>query len=75
MPNDTAAQVNAKGSQALALKINQGFSEEFITPATGFSGLSLVGMGSVRLEGAALTASQAGALNGHTGPKARRLFI
>jgi hypothetical protein len=52
------------GAQALALKINQGFSEEFITPATGFSGLSLVNMSGVRLDGVQLTAAQANALNG-----------
>jgi PA domain len=52
------------GAQALALKINQGFSEEFITPATGFSGLTLVGMEGVRLDGLRLTSAQASALNG-----------
>src|SRR5437867_2585527 len=52
------------GSQALSLKINQGFSEVFVTPATGFSGLSLVEMEGVQLDGARLTPSQAGALNG-----------
>jgi hypothetical protein len=52
------------GTQALALKVNQGFSEVFVTPATGFSGLSLVGMESVQLDGVQLTPAQAAALNG-----------
>jgi PA domain len=51
-------------AQALALKINQGFSEEFVTPATGFSGLSLVDMAGVKLSGRPLTPAQANALNG-----------
>jgi hypothetical protein len=51
-------------AQALALKINQGFSEVFVTPATGFSGLSLVNMDGVRLDGVQLTPEQASALNG-----------
>jgi hypothetical protein len=50
--------------QALALKINQGFSEEFVTPTTGFSGVSLVNMGGVKLDGRVLTTAQANALNG-----------
>jgi hypothetical protein len=54
----------ALAAQALALKINQGFSELFVTPATGFSGLSLVDMEGVELDGAKLTPAQAGALNG-----------
>jgi hypothetical protein len=52
------------GSQALAEKVNQGFSEVFVTPATGFSGLSFVGMESVQLDGVPLTPAQAAALNG-----------
>lgn len=52
------------GSQALAEKVNQGFSEEFVTPATGFSGLSFVGMEGVALSGVPLTPAQAAALNG-----------
>jgi PA domain len=52
------------GAQALALKINQGFSEVFVTPATGFSGLSLVNMNGVALDGAPLTPAQVAALNG-----------
>ena len=52
------------GAQALALKINQGFSEEFVTPATGFSGLSFVNMDNVELDGAGLTLAQVDALNG-----------
>jgi PA domain len=52
------------GSQALAEKINQGFSEVFVTPATGFSGLSFVGMDGVRLDGVKLTPAQAAALDG-----------
>jgi hypothetical protein len=51
-------------AQALALKINQGFSEVFVTPATGFSGLSFVNMDGVTLDGAQLTPAQASALNG-----------
>jgi PA domain len=51
-------------AQALALKINQGFSEVFVTPATGFSGLSLVNMEGVQLNGSQLTQAQASALNG-----------
>jgi hypothetical protein len=52
------------GSQALAEKVNQAFSEVFVTPATGFSGLSLVGMEGVALNGVPLTPAQAAALNG-----------
>jgi hypothetical protein len=52
------------GAQALALKINQGFSEVFVTPATGFSGLSFVNMDGVELDGAGLTSAQIAALNG-----------
>ena len=51
-------------AQALALKVNQGFSEVFVTPATGFSGLSFVNMDGVLLDGAELTPAQANALNG-----------
>src|SRR5262245_10856738 len=51
-------------AQALALKFNQGFSEVFVTPATGFSGLSLVDMEGVKLDGSKLTQAQADALNG-----------
>ena len=51
-------------AQALALKINQGFSEIFVTPATGFSGLTLVDMEDVSLDGVLLTPAQAAALNG-----------
>ena len=51
-------------AQALALKINQGFSEAFVTPATGFSGLSLVDMDGVELDGVQLTPAQTSALNG-----------
>ena len=51
-------------AQALALKINQGFSEVFVTPATGFSGLSFVNMDGVRLDGVQLTPAQVSALNG-----------
>src|SRR5207245_4926804 len=54
----------ALAAQALALKINQGFSEEFVTPATGFSGLSLVNMDGVQLDHRLLTAAQVSALNG-----------
>jgi hypothetical protein len=54
----------ALAGQALVLKINQGFSEVFVTPATGFSGLSLVDMEGVELDGVQLTPAQAGALNG-----------
>ena len=52
------------GSQALAEKVNQGFSEVFVTPATGFSGLSFVDMEGVALDGVPLTPAQAAALNG-----------
>ena len=52
------------GAQALAEKINQGLSEVFVTPATGFSGLSLVDMEGVKLDGVPLTPAQAAALNG-----------
>jgi PA domain len=51
-------------AQALALKINQGFSELFVTPATGFSGLSFVNMEGVELDGGQLTLAQVAALNG-----------
>jgi PA domain len=51
-------------AQALAEKINQGFSEVFVTPATGFSGLSLVNMEGMQLDGVQLTPAQASALNG-----------
>lgn len=51
-------------TQALAEKINQGFSEVFVTPATGFSGLSFVIMEGVQLDGVQLTPAQASALNG-----------
>jgi len=51
-------------AQALALKINQGFSEVFVTPATGFSGLSFVNMEGVQLDGVQLTPAQVSALNG-----------
>jgi hypothetical protein len=51
-------------AQALALKVNQGFSEVFVTPATGFSGLSLVNLEGVQLNGSQLTPAQASALNG-----------
>jgi hypothetical protein len=54
----------ALAAQALALNINQGFSESFVTPATGFSGLSFVNMDGVRLAGTRLTPAQVGALNG-----------
>ena len=50
--------------QALTLKINQGFSEVFVTPVTGFSGVSLVDMDGVRLDGTVLTPTQVDALNG-----------
>jgi PA domain len=52
------------GAQALAEKVNQGFSEVFVTPATGLSGLSFVGMEGVALDGVPLTPAQAAALNG-----------
>jgi PA domain len=51
-------------AQALALKINQGFSEVFVTPATGFSGLSFVNLDGVELDGVQLTPAQVSALNG-----------
>jgi hypothetical protein len=54
----------ALAAQALALNINQGFSETFVTPATGFSGLSFVNMDGVRLAGTRPTPAQVGALNG-----------
>jgi PA domain len=52
------------GAQALAEKVNQSLSEVFVTPATGFSGLSLVDMTGVKLDGVPLTLAQAAALNG-----------
>jgi hypothetical protein len=52
------------GAQALAEKVNQGFSEVFVTPATGFSGLSFVNMDGVALDGVPLTPAQAAAVNG-----------
>jgi PA domain len=52
------------GAQALAEKVNQSFSEVFVTPATGFSGLSFVDMDGVQLKGVPLTPAQAAALNG-----------
>jgi PA domain len=51
------------GAQALAEKVNQGFSEVFVTPATGFSGLSFVDMDGVELDGVPLTPAQAAAIN------------
>jgi PA domain len=51
-------------TQALVMKINQGFSEVFVTPATGFSALSFVDMNGVQLGGVPLTAAQVSALNG-----------
>ena len=60
-------------AQALALKINQGFSEVFVTPATGFSGLSFVNMDDVELDGAMLTPAQANALNGQATLQLREL--
>jgi PA domain len=51
-------------SQELALKISQGFSETFVTPATGFSGLTLVNMEGIRLDGVKLTPAQVTTLNG-----------
>jgi hypothetical protein len=51
-------------AQALAEKVNQSLSEVFVTPATGFSGLSFVAMEGVALDGVPLTPAQAGALNG-----------
>jgi PA domain-containing protein len=51
-------------AQALALKINQGLSEVFVTPATGFSALTLVDMEGVELDGQPLTPAQAASLNG-----------
>jgi PA domain len=51
-------------AQALAEKINQGFSEVFVTPATGFSGLSFVNMEDVQLDGVQLTPAEASALKG-----------
>lgn len=51
-------------SQALALEINQGFSQAFVTPATGLPGLSLVNMSGIELDGTALTSTQVAALNG-----------
>jgi PA domain len=52
------------GAQALAEKVNQSFSEVFVTPATGFSGLSFVNMDGLQLDGVPLTPAQAAALNG-----------
>jgi hypothetical protein len=57
-------------TQALTLKINQGFSEVFVTPVTGFSGLSFVNMEGVQL-GAQLTPAQANALNGQAALQVR----
>src|SRR5262249_52409782 len=54
----------ALAAQVLALKINQGFSEVFVTPATGFSGLSLVDMEGGELDGSKLTPAQVNALDG-----------
>ena len=54
--------------KALTLKINQGFSEVFVTPVTGFSGVSLVNMDDVELDGTVLTPAQVGALNGQNAP-------
>ena len=62
-PTDTGTG-GVLAAQALALKINQGFSEIFVTPASGFSGLSLVDMDGVKLDGSKLTPAQADALNG-----------
>ena len=50
-------------AQALALEINQGFSQVFVTQ-TGLSGLTLVNMEGVELDGQQLTPVQAAALNG-----------
>ena len=52
------------GIQALTLKLNQGFSEVFVTPVTGFSGLSLVDVDGVELDGSVLTPAQVDTLNG-----------
>jgi hypothetical protein len=62
-PTDMGTSGNL-GAQALTLKLNQRFSEVFLTPATGFSGLSLVDMASVPLSGVSLTFAQANALDG-----------
>ena len=58
--------------QALTLKINQGFSEVFVTPVTGFSGVSLVDMDGVKLDGTVLTPAQVDALNGQNAPYAEQ---
>src|SRR5438094_7278600 len=50
------------GSQALTEKINQGFSEVFVTPATGLSGLSFGDMEVGALDLVLLTLSQSAAL-------------
>jgi len=62
-PTDMGTSGNL-GAQNLTLKINQHFSEIFLTPATGFSALSLVDMESVQLDGAPLSFAQANALDG-----------
>ena len=62
-PTDLGTSGNL-GAQALTLKINLRLSEAFVTPATGFSGLSLVDMESVQLGGVPLTFAQANALDG-----------
>ena len=49
---ETRTAADPSRVQALAEKVNQGFSEVFVTPATGFSGLSFVGMEGVALDGA-----------------------
>jgi hypothetical protein len=62
-PTDLGTSGNL-GALALTLKINLRLSEAFVTPATGFSGLSLVDMESVQLGGVPLTFAQANALDG-----------
>jgi hypothetical protein len=61
------------GAQALAEKINQSFSEVFVTPATGLSGLTLVNMNGVALDGVLLTPAQVAALNGQAALQVREL--
>ena len=52
------------GAQSLTLVFNEAGSSAFVTPVTGFDGLSLVNMAGVKLAGVQLTSAQVNALNG-----------
>lgn len=52
------------GAQTLTVVFNELGSSGFVTPVTGFDGLTLVNMAGVKLAGVQLTSAQANALNG-----------